>query len=137
MARLPMRDADAALVGYLEQAAEARLEEVPHLDEWVERLVGAIEVELGSDLSLTSVAERLGVGPRTLQRRIAELGLSYQGLVDSVRRRRAEQLLRDPRLGLEEIGERLGFADPSGFRRAYLRWTGTTPRGRGRDPHQL
>ena len=25
--------------------------------------------------------------------------------------------MRDPRLGLEEIGERLGFADPSGFRR--------------------
>ncbi|MDC0667365.1 AraC family transcriptional regulator [Nannocystis radixulma] len=130
VARVPMRDADAVLVGYLEQAAEARLEEVPHPDEWVERLVGAIEAELGNGLSLGGVAERLHVGPRTLQRRIAELGLSYQGLVDSVRRRRAEVLLRDPRLGLEEITERLGFADPSGFRRAYLRWTGTTPRGR-------
>ncbi|MCY1007736.1 AraC family transcriptional regulator [Nannocystis pusilla] len=129
-ARLPMREADPALVGYLEQAAEAHLEAVPHPDEWVERLVAAIEAELGSDLSLAAVAERLHVGRRTLQRRIAELGLSYQHLVDSVRRRRAEQLLRDPRLGLEEITERLGFADPSGFRRAYLRWTGTTPRGR-------
>ncbi len=89
---------------------------VPHPDEWVERLVAAIEAELGSDLSLASVAERLHVGRRTLQRRIAELGLE----LSAPRRFGAAPTgggSRDPRLGLEEITERLGFADPSGFRR--------------------
>jgi AraC-like DNA-binding protein len=128
VATLPMRDADPILLHYLEQAAEARLEQLPRSDEWVERAARAIEANLGSELSLERVARNLGMGARTLQRRFADLGLSYQSLLDGVRQREAERLLGDRRLAVDEISLRLGFSDPSGFRRAHQRWYGRPPR---------
>jgi AraC-like DNA-binding protein len=48
-------------------------------------------------------------------------------LLDEVRRSHAETLLRDPRLSIDEVAERVGYADTSNFTRAFRRWTGKTP----------
>lgn len=77
---------------------------------------------------LSHVARRLGQSARSLQRRLAEEGTSYAELVDDVRRELALQLVADRRVSIAEAGCLLGFADARGFRRAFERWTGTSPR---------
>jgi AraC-like DNA-binding protein len=67
------------------------------------------------------------MAPRTVQRRLSELGTSYQEMVESVRRDMAEQLVLDRTLSITEIAFLLGFEEVSGFRRAYQRWTGLAP----------
>ena len=73
------------------------------------------------------MAAKLGLGPRTLQRRLAESGDVYTQLVDRVRRQFAERCLSSSKLSLAEIGYLLAYSEPSAFIRAFRRWVGMTP----------
>ena len=74
-----------------------------------------------------SVARKLGIGVRTMQRRLREEGASFRSIRDAVRLDRARRLLADTSLSVSEVAERLGFADVSAFDNAFKRWTGATP----------
>lgn len=78
--------------------------------------------------SLDQVARGLGLSRRSLQRRLADEGSSFQLLVDETRRELALRHLRDPRVSLTDVALLTGFADASAFHHAFRRWTGTTPR---------
>lgn len=73
------------------------------------------------------IANELGLSLRTLHRRLAEDGLSYQTIVDGMRRSVATELLENTHLGIEQIAERVGFADAVSFRKAFKKWTGGSP----------
>ncbi len=75
----------------------------------------------------TALASRLGISLRTLQRRVAEQDTSVKELIDEVRAATARQLLADPELNLHEISLALGYSTEGAFRRAFRRWTGTSP----------
>ncbi|WP_028642327.1 helix-turn-helix transcriptional regulator [Nocardioides sp. URHA0020] len=79
-----------------------------------------------------AVAASLGMSERTVRRRLAADGTSYQHLLDEVRASMAEELLGTGRLSVEEVGLRLGYAEASSFIAAHRRWTGETPGARGR-----
>jgi len=64
---------------------------------------------------------------RTLRRRLAGDGLSFSTLVEQQCRDRALLLLRDRTLSLDDISERLSYANVQTFERAFQRWTGMTP----------
>jgi len=107
----------------------------------VDRTCAVIEEELRTGAApLEIVAKKLGVGSRTLQRRLAASGAPYRELVERTREETARRLLEDPALRLGEVGYRLGFADASAFCKAFRRWTGMTPgdyRRRGRRGDEL
>ncbi len=73
-----------------------------------------------------AVCHRLRVSVRTLQRRLAEHGVSFERVLANVMLRRAKALLRSPRT-ITEIAFDLGYSDPAHFARAFARWTGTSP----------
>lgn len=76
---------------------------------------------------INDVAKRMNCSGRTLQRRLAERNLSYQMLLDYVRKDMAIELLCKTTLPITQIAERTGFADDSTFHRAFRRWTGLSP----------
>lgn len=78
--------------------------------------------------SVSAIAETLGMSARTLQRRLSDAGQSFQGLVDHARRDLAQRLLQETGYSLAEVAFLTGFADQSGFTRAFKRWAGCTPR---------
>jgi len=75
----------------------------------------------------SQIARRLGTSERTLHRRLAEQGESFQTLATQARRDTAEALLRSGRHNLAEVAFLTGFSDQSAFTRAFKRWTGRTP----------
>jgi AraC-like DNA-binding protein len=77
---------------------------------------------------LEAMAEQLHLTPRTLQRRLAEAGSSYQAILDGVRSRLAIEFLERTDLSVDEIAERCGFSDVSNFRKAFKKWTEQSPR---------
>ena len=84
---------------------------------------------------MTEVAAALGLSERTLRRRLAAAGVSYQTLLDEVREALAGSLLGGrATLPVAEVATRLGYADASSFIHAHRRWTGQSPteRRRGR-----
>lgn len=64
---------------------------------------------------------------RTLSRRLKAQGWQYQNLVDHVREIHARRYLNHPRLSITHIAQQLGYADNSGFHRAFKKWTGLSP----------
>ncbi|MBA1276285.1 MULTISPECIES: AraC family transcriptional regulator [Pseudomonadaceae] len=79
-------------------------------------------------LSGRTVAERLGLSERTLYRRLATEGHAFQQLNEQIKQRLAERLLSKSRLDLNDIAQRLGYAEAASFSRAFSRWTGCSPR---------
>jgi AraC-like DNA-binding protein len=77
--------------------------------------------------TLDATAERLQMAPRTLQRMLQDHDTSFKQLLDDMRRDRALALLHDGKLTVAEIAAKVGFAEATGFFRAFRRWTGTTP----------
>ncbi|WP_341250223.1 AraC family transcriptional regulator [Euzebya pacifica] len=77
--------------------------------------------------SKTQVARRLGMSERTLHRRLADEGASFQTIATQARREAAEALLGTTEHPLADVAFLTGFADQSAFTRAFKRWTGQTP----------
>ncbi len=73
------------------------------------------------------VADRLKISVRTLDRRLADAGLTWQSLLDSLRLQLAREHLADSTVTVREVAERLGFADLRAFQRRFKVWTGMTP----------
>ncbi|GGW40465.1 AraC family transcriptional regulator [Streptomyces xantholiticus] len=94
-------------------------------------LVQGLEVSVARALPhvppLGRQALERGMSERTLRRRLAEHGTSYEALVDSVRLVRAEELMLTSDLPLHRIARMLGFSDARTLRRAVARWFGTNP----------
>lgn len=77
---------------------------------------------------VSDVAGQLGMSGRTLQRRLADHGHTFQSQVDMARRELAEHLLRETDYALAEVAFLTGFSEQSAFTRAFRRWSGQTPR---------
>jgi AraC-like DNA-binding protein len=77
---------------------------------------------------VATVAARLALSERTLRRRLSAEGTTFRSLADEVRETLAEELLTTGSLSVEEVGRRLGYAEPASFTHAFTRWKGTSPR---------
>lgn len=75
----------------------------------------------------SQVARRLGMSERTLHRRLAEHGESFQTIANKAQREAAESLLANSGNSLAEVAFLTGFSDQSAFTRAFKAWTGQTP----------
>jgi AraC-like DNA-binding protein len=80
----------------------------------------------GGACTLSGTAAALGVGARTLQRRLREEGTSFAELIDALRREMAVVYL-ERRIPIPEIASLLGYADATAFHHAFSRWTGSSP----------
>ncbi len=77
---------------------------------------------------LETVADRLAVHHRTLQRTLKEEGSSFSDLLESVRQEIATERLRNSNISIIQLSDYLGYADNTAFTRAFKRWFGSTPR---------
>lgn len=93
----------------------------------VARVREAVAVRIGRPTNLEAIASQLGLGGRTLQRRLKAQGTSFAEVVDAVRRDRVVLLLRVSDASLDAIAAQTGFTDASSLHRAFVRWTGQTP----------
>lgn len=81
----------------------------------------------GQRPTVDSVARALAMSSRTLQRRLAESGTTYQSLLDDVRRAAAVDLLARTDLESGEIAFLLGFEEVNSFIRAFSAWESVSP----------
>jgi len=74
-----------------------------------------------------SVADRMHLGSRTLQRQLLTEGSSYKSVFNEVRRELALDYLKDRTLSLDDVAEKLGFSETRSLHRSFKQWTGDTP----------
>ncbi|MFE3030629.1 AraC family transcriptional regulator [Streptomyces canus] len=124
-ARMPGRD-PVTYASTLE-LLDAQLASRRHQQDLLEVLEVSVAQSLPAIPSFAEQARRHATSERTLRRRLADCGTTYEALVEGVRRERVEQLLLRPELTLRDIARRAGFSDERALRRAVRRWHGTSP----------
>jgi AraC-like DNA-binding protein len=77
--------------------------------------------------SLDQCADHFHMSPRTFRRRLSDEDITYQQVLDEIRRELAESYLRNPAISIYHCADLVGFKDISNFRRAFIRWTGLSP----------
>jgi AraC-like DNA-binding protein len=126
---LPLKEPDPALQEYLDARATALLGVLGGGRDLEERVKKTIDEELANGApDVESVARRLGMSRRTLQRRLSDDGLSFKQLADDVCKSTALALIANPRFAISSIAAMSGYLDSKSFRAAFARWTGMTPR---------
>ncbi|MBO6812139.1 MULTISPECIES: AraC family transcriptional regulator [Marinobacter] len=125
----PNKLGDETIARFFDQHLEQQLNSLKSdidLQQQVRRVV--VNVLSEGVPRLSRIASELKMGARTLQRRLSEQGYSFQNVVDMAQRDLAQRLLRETDYSLAEVAFLTGFAEQSGFTRAFKRWAGQTPR---------
>jgi len=77
--------------------------------------------------SLQSVADILGMHPRTLQRELRGAGVIFRSIVDRARRELVTDYLVNTDASLTQVAAMLGYGDQAAFTYAFKRWFGVPP----------
>ncbi len=75
----------------------------------------------------TDIARQLGMSRRTLHRRLEDVGLHFQNVLDQTRLQFTQQLLAHTQLSVSSISKITGYSKPSVLTRSFGRWVGSTP----------
>ncbi len=86
--------------------------------------------------NLVSVAQQLNMSERSLRRQLSKEGISFRKIRNQYIFQQSLNLLRDPKLQIEEISNILGYSETCAFSRSFQRWTGISP-GRYRKKHLM
>jgi len=113
-----------ALGRHLESELKARKASA-HIGDQVKQALGRSMA--GKRPTLEAIAEELGLGPRTLQRRLTDSGFTFQQIVEDTRRELAHHFLKQRAVELNETAFLLGFEDANSFFRAFQIWEGVSP----------
>jgi AraC-like DNA-binding protein len=74
-----------------------------------------------------SVAKSLGHSERTLIRKLADEGITYEQVLDQLRQSLALQYIKEHGVSHKQIAWLLGYEGSSSFNHAFKRWTGRSP----------
>jgi len=126
--QLPLRRRDPVLGRLLQGQADEAIGRMPPVDGVALDVRRALASRVGGgDTRIQTIARVLATSARSLQRRLAGAGVSYQQLLDLARRDAAERYLTDSRLSIGEVAYLLGYSEPAAFNRAFKRWRHETP----------
>lgn len=95
-------------------------------------LLDRVRAEVRARLSdgpprVDDIADGLGIARWTLQRRLADDGMTFSDLVETTRRDLAALYLRHRHVPISDIADLLGYSEPSAFSRACRRWFDAAP----------
>ncbi|MEV7284960.1 AraC family transcriptional regulator ligand-binding domain-containing protein [Streptomyces sp. NPDC093252] len=127
-ATLPFLTQNEPLWAAFEPELRRRLGDLEESATTAERVRAALLETLPSgSTSMDTIARKLTLSRRTLQRRIEAEDTSYQQILDTTRNDLARHYLLNTELSVAEVSFLLGFSEPNSFYRAFRTWTGTTP----------
>jgi AraC-like DNA-binding protein len=123
----PVRRSKHDLNEFLLRAPEDWIFVGLHEERLSQRMRGYLAERLPLPATAESAAEALHVSTRTLHRRLADEGTSFQRVKDEFRRDMAVQMLTKSHAPINTISAQLGFDSTASFHRAFRGWTGDTP----------
>ncbi|WP_188553390.1 AraC family transcriptional regulator [Edaphobacter dinghuensis] len=128
-AALPFVTRNIELLDMLAPQFEQDLEQyTSDEDSFLELVRNTIQQKLtGHRPTIEGVSSDLHISSRTLQRRLQELGSSFQQILDEARHQMARYYLRNSALELNEAAYLLGYEDANSFTRAFRGWEGVPP----------
>ncbi|MBU0991983.1 MAG: AraC family transcriptional regulator [Proteobacteria bacterium] len=125
---LPVLLSNQNILETLEQLAKKLQERIYSCGPWSEKVSKLVMGMLqGEKTAIESISRKLAVSPRNLQNLLKKEGMTYQKLLDHVRKEQAMYFLENETLPISEIAHLLGYSEQSVFSRAFKRWVGFSP----------
>lgn len=119
---------NAELLAILAPQLEAELSQALAARAIGDQVKGILKRQLaGRRPGIGDIAKELRLSARTLQRRLADDGASFQQLMQEARRELAHHYLLHSALELNETAYLLGYEDAHSFFRAFHDWEGSPP----------
>lgn len=125
--RLPLPLADAALSESYRRLCENQLETSPNIEGFLISVYQILMNARGPFPSAAQVAASLNISERTLHRKLSDRNTSFGRALDTVRLRRARELLDGTSHDIQTISDKLGFAEVASFSRFFRRVAGVSP----------
>ncbi|GAA1481911.1 AraC family transcriptional regulator [Gordonia sinesedis] len=124
----PIVQNEEAWLAYAERAPLDMLSQRDYGVALADRVHSILSRDLAGRAAADDVAKTLAMSPQTLRRRLALEDTSVTQIRDALLRDTAIASLVRGDETIEALSLRLGFSEPSAFRRAFRRWTGSPPR---------
>ncbi len=96
-------------------------------DSFLDLIYNYLYANITQPLNLDKVSLAFGLSPASLKRKLKKHDTSFQQQLDLVRKHTAIYLFQVKGFNNQQIAEYLCFNDMNNFRRAFKRWTGTSP----------
>lgn len=124
----PLQQHDQSLLATFQSLAKKQLRTRHHKTKFSAEVAMCIQSGFAAQMpSLEAVASHMNMSPRTFQRKLSEEGLNYRQLSDRISREIAVSLLSSGKASVGDVARMMGYSEPSAFRRAFKRWTNSTP----------
>lgn len=99
-----------------------------HTHYLVKQALEYIENNVGKDISLNEISEKLNISSYYFSKLFKEE--TNEGFIEFLTKRRVErakEMLKDPTKSIKEVGSDCGYSDPNYFSRIFKKSTGMTP----------
>ena len=124
---MPIRGASRSLASHYLEEFNTALREAKASERVALRVAQVLGARMGDYPDLATVSRSLGLGERSLRRRLEADGTNFHQLLGQAKRAHAEHLLGDLNLSVDAIASQLGFSDAANFRKAFRQWTQMSP----------
>lgn len=115
------------ILDFAERMREIRKQRIVSIH--IRKCIDYIYEHLGENLTVNSLAERLGLNPSYLSKLFAkEMGETLKSFIINARVDTAQNLLKYTELSYIDISEALGFSSQSAFISVFKKCTGFTPK---------
>ncbi|BFM18258.1 AraC family transcriptional regulator [Maricurvus nonylphenolicus] len=124
----PFLTSNASMWSFFEANLNQRLADLDTTATTTERVRAVLLESLpAGNSAIETVAEKLAMSKRTLQRKLTAEAESYKSVLQSVRAELADHYLAKTQMSLGEISFLLGFQEANSFIRAFTTWKGEPP----------
>lgn len=114
------------IINRIEQQDNA--EQKQEINAYVQRLLQMLKEDCGSNMNLSSVADKLGLSSVYLSKIFKhEMGMNYTQYLTDCRMERAKEMLIQENAQVQEIAEALGYSQAHYFSKIFKQYTGLTP----------
>lgn len=125
---LPLATADSASHAMYRQQCDAMLAtQHADKDDLIAKIRAYLLLQQTGVATMAATAQALGIPERTLRHQLAQRGCSFRQIRDQLRFEQAKCLLAQSSLSIEQIAERLNYAESAAFIHAFVRWSGLAP----------
>lgn len=125
---LPVLHADPQMHSWMVEHASAQMSALTGDGPWSQQVVAILpELMASQRATLGGAAAALGIGERSLRRRLNDEGNGFATLLQQERQALACRYLRHTQHGVLDIALALGYAEHSAFSVAFRQWFGMTP----------
>lgn len=122
------KEVDGDLQNLLLRLAHPESRKPPPEDDFESTMRDMIQHELiNSRPTLEVIAKRMASNPRSIQRKLAKINMTFSDLVQDTLRSLAATYLKNPNLNISDVAYLLGFKDIRSLNTAFQRWHGVTP----------